>query len=247
MRDRFKHIRHPAVVYVCGRRGQGKSYTAIELINEWDQVERAAGVAEPGRVHVVDPVGPDPASDPRYLNHYGNSWSATMIDQLPEGTNLLVIDEADLVLGNRADQQHPVAMDLVRRGRHRGVTVCLCVQRPSEVTRTAWALADVLITHRTTDSRDLDRLASLSDAQDLIAAAPGLPTGAAVVWTPEETTVVDADDKGRGNDGTGNSRQASAESVAAIEHDESAGSGDPDAVVESNGPGPAGYGVSESD
>ena len=195
MRERFRAIKHPAVVYVCGRRGCGKTHTVIELINEWHELEAAAGVPA-GSVHVVDPVGPDDCQDPRYLNHHGDTWSRGMVDTLPENCSLVVVDEADTVLGVTKADQHPVAMDLVRRGRHRGVTLALCVQRPAEVSRTAWALADVLIAHRTTDARDLERIGKLSDAAELVAAAPRLDVGAAAIWTPEGTTVVSADDRG---------------------------------------------------
>jgi hypothetical protein len=189
MRDRFASVEHPAVVYITGRRGSGKSFTACELINEWHELD-----PEGGRVHAIDPVGADDASVPGYLNHYADSWSRGVPDELPAGVSLLVVDEADGVIGVRADQQSPELVDLVRRGRHRGVTLALCTQRPVLLMRDAWALADVVIAHRITDKRDLDRLAELPDADELAREAPELDVGEALVWTPEETRRVSADD-----------------------------------------------------
>jgi hypothetical protein len=171
---------HPWVRLVVGRRGSGKSWSMLRIMEAWQALDREE---RPGRIHAVDPVATDPPG-PDHVAFYADTWSPVMVEELPPGTALLVLDEADTTIGQRADHQSKAVVDIVRRGRHRGVSLLLGTQRPALLLYDVWALVGELMICHTTSKRDLDRLEeldeSLAELREHIA-APG-QLGVRVVW-----------------------------------------------------------------
>lgn len=179
----FPELR-PFVLYTVGIRGHGKSYNLCELLDGW----------QGGLTLAVDPPCP-PTMPPGYPAHYADLYAPTMPDVLPLGVDLVCIDEADRTLPN-SGKPHPLAMDLVVRGRHLGaldpktgrplgISLALATQAPVLVSRHAWRMATHLRCYRITDDNDLERIASLDPAGlrphlDLIRR---LPPGVCVTWS----------------------------------------------------------------
>jgi len=168
----------PKVVLIVGRRGSGKTYTARQVIAEF---RRRGGVAL-----AVDPVASDPPAE-SHLASAADVWDSDMPEAIPVGVSLVAVDEAD-IFAPQADARRrppPPLVDLVRRGRHRGVTLVLCTQRPALVMRDAYALADYVVICQTTDARDLKTLAELhgvAEHRDRIVQAPR--PGPVLIWAP---------------------------------------------------------------
>lgn len=107
----------------------------------------------------------------------------------------LVVDEADLL----APQRLPRDMtrlagamdDVTRRGRAHGIGVTLISQRPAVLNKDVLGQAEVLITLRMTNPRDVAaidewvRLHAADDrAREVKASLPSLPVGTAWLWSP---------------------------------------------------------------
>ena len=170
---------HPWVRLTVGRRGSGKSYTMAKIMDSWRALPRDQ---IPGAIHAIDPVATNPPQ-PHHIAYHADTWSPVM-DEIPEGTALLVLDEADTSIGQGAGRRHPAVEDLVRRGRHRNISLLLGTQRPALLMYDVWALADEVLICHTTSRRDLDRLAELDDQVAALRpniARPGAP-GVRVVW-----------------------------------------------------------------
>jgi DNA helicase HerA-like ATPase len=79
-----------------------------------------------------------------------------------KGYSLLCVDEADLYLPQRrAAGRSEVLTELLRRGRHYGLTLVLATQRPSALAYDAWSLADSAFIFSLTSEVDLRRAAEL--------------------------------------------------------------------------------------
>jgi len=149
----------PKVILVVGRRGSGKTYSARQIMREF---RRAGGV-----VLAVDPVASDPPTDD-HLASAADVWDSDMPEAVPVGVSMVAVDEADM-FAPQADARRrppPPLVDLVRRGRHRGVTLLLCTQRPALVMRDVYALADYVVICQTTDARDLKTLCELYGVEE---------------------------------------------------------------------------------
>jgi len=168
----------PTVVLVVGRRGSGKTYASRRII---ERFRRRGGV-----VLAVDPVSSDPPQD-SHLASAADVWDSDMPESTPEGVTMVAVDEADMY-APQADARRrppPPLVDLIRRGRHRGVTLVLCTQRPALVMRDAYALADYVVICQTTDARDLKTLSELpgvAEHREKISGA-ALP-GPVLIWAP---------------------------------------------------------------
>lgn len=140
-------LHHPSVVVVYGRRGSGKSTLIRALCASWDA---------PGKVGLVDAITND-------REVYADKlWREVPgIDEL-RGFSLLCVDEADLYLPQRhAARRSEVLTELLRRGRHYGLTLVLATQRPSALAYDAWSLADSAFIFSLTSEVDLRRAAEL--------------------------------------------------------------------------------------
>lgn len=174
---------HPWIALVVGRRGSGKTYHASEVATRWRQLGSDNGR---GLVLGIDPI----ATDPPRKGHVAAScdlWVPEMPEDIPDAVQLVVVDEADL-FAPQADARRrppPPLVDLVRRGRHRGVSLLLCTQRPALVMRDVFALADSVTICQTTDQRDLDALCSLHGVKEYREqiATTSRP-GRILTWTP---------------------------------------------------------------
>lgn len=151
----------PCVWFVVGIRRHGKSFRLCEIINNW-----------PGdrKIFSVDPACP-PRPRPGYPAYYGHYYASALPPELPDTRiGCVVIDEADRVLPVRG-RVHPLAHELVTRGRHlgpldrdgypTGISVVLASQRPGLIVHTAWTQLTHLSVFRVTAKRDLDRIAEI--------------------------------------------------------------------------------------
>ena len=184
--------RRPWVRLLIGRRGSGKSYRMGQIMAGW-QAARARG--ELGPIHAIDPVATEPPEE-EHIAFWSDTWSVHVEDlddgALPVGTELLVIDEADTSIGQGGGRRDSLAVDLVRRGRHRGVSLLLGTQRPALLLYDVWALADEVTICHLTSRRDLDRVAELDDGiaeHRAHIAAPGGP-GPRLSWFADRPMVV---------------------------------------------------------
>jgi len=79
------------------------------------------------------------------------------LDRLP----WLLVDEAHAFFGGVAD---PALRTLLTRGRAPGVSLVCATQRPGALPSVAVSQSDLLVAHRLTAERDLDRLAAEAEA-----------------------------------------------------------------------------------
>lgn len=140
-------LHHPSVVVVYGRRGSGKSTLIRALCASWDA---------PGRVGLVDAISAD-------REVYADKlWREVPTLAELKGFSLLCVDEADLYLPQRQlARRSQVLTELLRRGRHYGLTLVLATQRPSALAYDAWSLADSAFIFSLTSEVDLRRAAEL--------------------------------------------------------------------------------------
>ena len=115
-----------------------------------------------------------------------------MVDELPEGTTLVVIDEADLYCAQADAYRKPLPPlhSLIRRRRHQGVSLLLLSQRGCLISRSAWSLADEIVILSTTDPRDLKEIEKLPGVtkEDVQKIGAMSEPGIALVWSPREVT-----------------------------------------------------------
>lgn len=168
----------PKVILIVGRRGSGKTYSARQIMREF----RSGG----GIVLAVDPVSSDPPGE-SHLASASDVWDSDMPETIPNGITMVAVDEADMFAPQAEARKRPPPplVDLVRRGRHRGVTLLLCTQRPALVMRDVYALADYVVICQTTDARDLKTLGELygvDDHRDKIVKAD--KPGPVLIWAP---------------------------------------------------------------
>lgn len=172
--------KHPFVILCVGRRGAGKTYSAAQIVRGWRR-QKDAGLSL-----AVDPVATDPPGR-EHLAAAADLYSPDMPDDIPAGITLIAVDEADL-FAPQADARRrppPPLVDLVRRGRHRGISLILCTQRPALVMRDVYALADAVIVCQTTDKLDLDRLCELHGVKEhRDAIATRNEPGPVLIWQP---------------------------------------------------------------
>ncbi len=183
------HRRQPFVAICVGRRGMGKTHTALAICREF---KRSRGKRD-GLILAVDAVASSPPKA-HHLAAASDVYSAVMLDVVPGGFDLVAVDEADLWIPEAEVRRRPVPplMDLVLRGRHRGTSLLLCSQAPSLIARVCWRLADFVIMCGVTDSTDLKRLATLHGMTP--AHVQHLQTdqkGPRVIWTPSECIMVE--------------------------------------------------------
>ncbi len=163
---------HPWLCLVVGRRGYGKSYYARYVLQSWRL----------GPTHAIDPVSPTPPTSD-YPAYYASTWSSFTPPELPRGTSLVVVDEADRYLPTAQGKRDGLLEDLVLRGRHRGVSLLLCTQRPALVGYDVRSQANRIVIFRLTAEEDIKAIVSvcpeLRGREDEIRT---LPVGRALVW-----------------------------------------------------------------
>ena len=176
--------RHPWVKLAVGRRGSGKSYRTIQEIRSW----RLAHAESPQwAVLGVDPVASSPPR-PEHVAAWCDIATPTLeSDLIPPDVGLVAVDEADQSISQSDARVRPTPplIDLVRRGRHRGVSLMLATQRPALVLYDVWSLADEVVICQLTGKRDLDRVCELEGVaryRELIATT--CRPGPIVIWTP---------------------------------------------------------------
>ncbi len=164
--------RHPWLVLVVGRRGYGKSYYATSVLRAWTH----------GPTLAIDPVAPEPPT-PDYPAAWATVWASSTPPELPQGTSLVVVDEADRYLPSAQGKRDGLLEDLVLRGRHRGCSLLLCTQRPALVGYDVRSQANRIVVYRLTADEDLKAIVSvcpeLRGREDEIRT---LPVGRALVW-----------------------------------------------------------------
>lgn len=173
---------HPWVKLAVGRRGAGKTHWVIAEVARWRaRHTRSLGLLALG----IDGVATDPPA-PHHLAAACDLWSPVALDELPAGIGLVAVDEADqwLPQAEARRQPPPPLVDLLRRGRHRGVSLLLATQRPALVAYDVWGLADEVAICHLTSARDLARVCELEGvAQHRAAIATARRPGPVVVWS----------------------------------------------------------------
>ena len=176
--------RHPWLRVIVGRCGSGKSTIAKEIMKDWRK-------ANGGKIFAVDPVATEPPGE-LHVAESADYWSFEMVEQLPDGTTLVVVDEADLFCAQADAYRRPLPAlhALIRRRRHQGVSLLLLTQRSALISRSAWSLSDEIIVLSTTDPRDLKEIEKLPGVtkDDIAKVAAMSEPGIAIVWTPREVT-----------------------------------------------------------
>ena len=136
----------PTLCVVLGRRGSGKSNTGRVAARYWKAPAGAQDkvllidrlTVQSGGSHRADVVLPEPPPLAEIVGRY----------------SLVIVDEADQWLP-LAGNPHPTLIELIRRGRHFGLTVILMTQRPASLSYDARALADKLFLFSLTSESDL--------------------------------------------------------------------------------------------
>lgn len=136
----------PKLVVVLGRRGSGKSNAGRIMARYW-----AAPDGKPDRVLLID----------RGTFHAGTSTRADVVvpeppplDEIIGRYSLVVVDEAHRWL-DRQRVPDPTLIELVRTGRHAGLTLVLMSQRPASLSVEARELADKVFLFSLTGRNDL--------------------------------------------------------------------------------------------
>lgn len=173
--------------YVIGVPGFGKSYRACRMLNFW-RADRAGLSVAVDRMSPVPPIV-------SYPSYYADAWSPDLNGllvedksqelgvRLPQGVNLLFVDEADNLLRN-GRKPHPYLEDLTFRRRHRGVSLLLATQRPAKLIYDCWATMSFLVAFNTFGRRDRARVADLHpDLEDMADLLQFLPVGVPVEWS----------------------------------------------------------------
>lgn len=173
----------PWVQLAVGRRGSGKTYAAIAELRAW----RDAHAEAKRKALVFDPVYTEP-TQPHQLAHWADYIAAEDWDgTIPPDVGLIVVDEADVYASEGELSRRPIAplADIILRGRHRGISIYLCTQRPQQVAYRVRALADRIVICHTTGKRDLDALCELEGvAPGRANIATAQRQGPVCVWTP---------------------------------------------------------------
>jgi len=161
---------------VFGRRGSGKSNFLRLLQRRWDLI----GVVS---VDAVTVYKGEKAPVDHLVHHptaVKQSWKPT----------LLTVDEADEFLPVHGIPD-PYLIDLVRRGRHKGVSVVLATQRPASLSQHAWALADNVFCFQLTAKRDLERIAELDgEIAEHVDRIRALEPGICLHWNPRNRPAI---------------------------------------------------------
>jgi len=191
-----KGPKHPWVQLAVGRRGAGKTFWAIHEACRW-RAEQRARVERGERAELLDVLAIDSVAtvppDGSHLASASDIYSPVMLPELPEGVGLVAVDEADMWAPQSEARRDPLPplIDLLRRGRHRGVSLLLATQRPANLAYDAWGLADRIVICQLTSKRDLDRVCELEGvAEHRAYIARHAAPGPAVVWTPYGVEVV---------------------------------------------------------
>ena len=95
--------------------------------------------------------------------------------------NLIVIDEADGELPNKG-RGNDLCRELLKRGRHRGVSLVLASQSPMFITRDIWRLADRIVIFKITDENDQKRLAQLEGLRGDHTIFERIERGRPIIW-----------------------------------------------------------------
>ena len=172
-----EHIdaRGAVIQIVIGQNGSGKSVYAQEVLR------RSKGLS----LAIDDVCFGKPS--PKHISYYADLWtdsaSIRSLEKFDPRVKLLAADEAALFLpsvgGRKADW--PCVQDALYRGRHLGLSLVLCVQRPTKLDRGAWTQAQRYVIFRT-DERDLEPIEGLGGmTQAALRMIPQLPPGYAVV------------------------------------------------------------------
>lgn len=136
----------PTLCVVLGRRGSGKSNLGRVAAKYWRAPKDAAqGVllidrltVQLGGTHRADAVVAEPPP----------------LEQIRGRYSLVIVDEADYWLP-LTGKPNETLIDIIRRGRHFGVTCIIMTQRPSALSYDARALADKIFLFSLTSESDL--------------------------------------------------------------------------------------------
>ena len=158
------------IIYVCGKKGFGKTtFVKRHIVPKWN------------RIVVLDSLG----FEYPYLSANNFSDYCTLVKSnitkpyfriaytpfdkmeteffklcLVMSSCLIVIEETDLYC--TTSQIEPSLDRLVRYGRHRNLDLVFLSRRPAEVHRNITAQADVIISFRQTEPRDLEYFKQIS-------------------------------------------------------------------------------------
>jgi hypothetical protein len=159
------------IFYVCGKKGFGKtSFVKKELIPKWKRVVVLDSLGFEYPYKAADSIGE--FADNLKANVEQESFYLTYnpLDNREEEffkfclvltSCLIVVEETDLFC--TTSQIDPSLDRLIRYGRHRKLDLVFLSRRPAEVHRNVTAQADVIVSFKQTEPRDLEYFRKITD------------------------------------------------------------------------------------
>jgi hypothetical protein len=156
------------IIALFGTKGSGKSELSKKIVEEYSRVIAVDMLGE----YDLDQVACSVDDAINVLVEHEQSSAFSLSVRLPETDDyldvlecayemtdtLIVVEEASFLCS--ASSFPPELSKLVRYGRHRRISQLYISRRPAEVSRDVTAQADVLVTFRQREPRDLDYLYS---------------------------------------------------------------------------------------
>ncbi|WP_128905380.1 ATP-binding protein [Halorubrum amylolyticum] len=161
----------------------------LRLAQSWNVFDAdappVARLAGDGSPTVIDLAGAPEAAAAAVVRAVARGLYDARIDGELDRLPWLLVDEAHAFFGGVAD---PALRTLLTRGRAPGVSLVCATQRPGALPSVAVSQSDLLVAHRLTAERDLDRLAEAEATYLAGDLASRLPTGTGEALVVDDAT-----------------------------------------------------------
>jgi hypothetical protein len=161
----------------------------LRLAESWEVFDATAppvaSLAADGTPTVLDLAGVPDAAAAAVVRAVARGLYDARVDDDLDRLPWLLVDEAHAFFGSVAD---PALRTLLTRGRAPGVSLICATQRPGAVPSVAVSQSDLLIAHRLTAERDVDRLAEAEATYLAGDLASRLPTGTGEALVVDDAT-----------------------------------------------------------
>jgi hypothetical protein len=158
------------ILCIFGHKGYGKSYlTKNRLLGHWSRLlvfdtqrEYSDGLIVRDPVACLDWLLKKDPKRFRIIARPQTDWAVSVFLKLAWILEdlLVVCEEVDLFTS--AQRIHPDLSRLVKYGRHRGIDLIAIARRPAEISRHLTAQADLVLSFRQEEPRDLEYFAKIS-------------------------------------------------------------------------------------
>ena len=187
----------PTIAALCDRIDAADAPTAdcraatnhLRLAASWGVFDAdappVARLVDDGRPTVLDLAGTPEASAAATVRAVARGLYDARIDGEIDRLPWLLVDEAHAFFGGAAD---PALRTLLPRGRAPGVSLVCATQRPGALPSVAVSQSDLLVAHRLTAERDLDRLAEAETTYLSGDLASRLPTATGEALVVDDAT-----------------------------------------------------------